>query len=126
MSGTPLTLEWLVGAVMSLLAVGLGFFYWVAGRLDASGRSQQDVERALASYREYAATTFVRSDGLHALRAELTGAITALRTEVRADAERSVERSERAEAEIKRQLAEIKDSMLRLAGDRRTRSTDVP
>ena len=119
------TVEWLVGVALVMIGVGMGMFYALSARLDRLQEQLRAAERDLAEARRFSAETYVRADGMSALRTELKTAIHELRNEWMNDTQRREARAERTEADIMGQLAAIKDSMSRLAGDKRTRAGDA-
>lgn len=125
MSGTPITLEWLAGIAMGLVTFGLGMFYALSARIDKAIDQARVTDQAFATFRQYVAENYVRSDGMTSMKMELKSEIQELRSEWKADTQRRDARAERSEQEIMTQLANIKDSMTRLAGDKRTRATDA-
>jgi hypothetical protein len=120
-----ITLEWLVGIAMALGGIGMGMFYAINARIDKSDDQKRYQEQQFALFRQYVAENYVRLDGMTSMRVELKSAIQELRAEWMADTQRRESRAERSEQEIMTQLATIKDSMARLAGDKRTRAGDV-
>lgn len=120
-----MSIEWLVGTALVLCSIGMGMFYNLAARIDRLSEQQRATDRELAVTRQNVAETYVRADGMTLLRTELKAAIHELRGEWMADTQRRESRAERSEADILRQLAEIKDSMARIVGDKRTRAGDA-